>query len=257
MKNKLILPKVINKNKALKFFIDNDMEFVVKEYKSSKLSNNFKPNILDLYYIYKIIILNKRLSVLEYGCGWSSLIISQALKINKKKNYNISQTLRKENKFELHVFDNFKSFLNLTKKNYKKYLPDNSNTKFFFSKCLMTTHQDCYCSIYEKKISLNPDLIYIDGPSQYGLIKNKKIFFNTNLNDLMPMSGDILKYEFFLIPGTIVIIDGRGSNVNFLRKMLKRNWTYKYNKNIDQHYLLLSDDSIGIYNDRLISFWKS
>ena len=73
----------------------------------------------------------------------------------------------------------------------------------------------------------------------------------------MPMSADILKYEFFLIPGTIIVIDGRGANVNFLKKMFKRNWTYKYNNSIDQHYFLLNDDSFGIHNNRLISFWPN
>ena len=73
----------------------------------------------------------------------------------------------------------------------------------------------------------------------------------------MPMSADILMYEFFLIPGTIIIIDGRAANANFLKKMFKRNWLYKYNKIIDQHYFILSDDSFGMHNDKLISFWKS
>lgn len=257
MENKLILPKVINKKKAIKFFIDNDMKFIVDEYTSSKKTNIFKPNILDLYHIYKIITLNKRLSVLEYGCGWSSLVISQALKNNKTKYSILTEKLRKNNKFELHIFDNYKNFLNITKKNFKRYLPKNSNAKFFFSKCLISTHKGCYSSIYQKKIKMNPDLIYLDGPSQFGLIENKKISFNTNIKDFMPMSADILKYEFFLVPGTIIIIDGRGANVIFLRKMLKRDWKYKYNKSIDQHYLLLSDKSIGKHNDKLFSFWNS
>tara|TARA_X000000950_G_C13893736_1_gene651931 strand:+ start:911 stop:1690 length:780 start_codon:yes stop_codon:yes gene_type:complete len=257
LKNKLILPKVINKKQVKEFFYKNKMGFVVDEYNSKKKQSSFKPNLLDLYYLFKIIILNKRLTALEYGCGWSSLVLSLALKENEKKYKKKIKMLRKDNKFELYIFDNYKSFLNSTKRKMNKYLKNITNTQFIYSRCVMTEHLGNYCSIYEKKLNFNPDFIYLDGPSQFGIFNNKKFNFNTDVNDFMPMSADILKYEFFLIPGTIIVIDGRGANVNFLKKMFKRNWTYKYNNSIDQHYFLLNDDSFGIHNNRLISFWPN
>ena len=255
LKNKLILPKVINKKQVKEFFYKNKMGFLVDEYNSTKKQRSFKPNLLDLYFLFKIITLNKRLTVLEYGCGWSSLVLSLALKENEKNFKKNIKSLRKKNKFELHIFDNYKSFLNTTKSNMNKFLKGITNTKFIFSKCIMTEYLGNYCSIYEKKLNINPDLIYLDGPSQFGTLNNKKFNFNTDNHDFMPMSADILKYEFFLVPGTIIVIDGRGANVNFLKKMFKRNWSHKYNKLIDQHYFLLNDESFGIHNDKLISFW--
>ena len=44
-----------------------------------KTSNPYKPDLRDLYNLYHLIILNKRTTVLEFGTGWSSLIISLAL----------------------------------------------------------------------------------------------------------------------------------------------------------------------------------
>ena len=46
-------------------------------------------------------------------------------------------------------------------------------------------------------------------------IKKKINNFSTAHIDLMPMVSDILKIEYFLIPGTIMLSDGRSANVNF------------------------------------------
>ena len=68
----------------------NEIKKYFKSYKlsglfSSKLftKDTFKPNMFDLYRIHRFIILNKRICALEYGTGWSTIIMSHALKINK------------------------------------------------------------------------------------------------------------------------------------------------------------------------------
>ena len=60
------------------------------------------------------------------------------------------------------------------------------------------------------------------------------------------MSCDILKIEFYLIPGTILLVDGRKANVEFLIKNFK-NWKYKYLK-IDQHLFFLDEKPWGKKN---------
>ena len=62
----------------------------------------------------------------------------------------------------------------------------------------------------------NPDFIYLDGPDQWK-VKRKINNINTGHKDLMPMACDILKFENFYTPGTIIIVDGRGANAKFLR----------------------------------------
>ena len=49
------------------------------------------PQLGDLYRLYEFITLNKRTTVLEFGSGWSSLIIHLALHKLKK---NISMRLK-------------------------------------------------------------------------------------------------------------------------------------------------------------------
>ena len=72
----------------------------------------------------------------------------------------------------------------------------------------------------------------------------------------MPMSCDILKIENFLIPGTILLSDGRAANVRFLINNLKRNWVYKKFQHVDQHVLYLKEISLGKINSDLLKFYK-
>ena len=44
------------------------------------------PELRDLYRLYQFIVLNKRTTVLEFGCGYSSVVISKALEFNRQKN---------------------------------------------------------------------------------------------------------------------------------------------------------------------------
>ena len=65
-----------------------------------------------LYYLYNLIVLNNRISILEYGTGWSSLIIYKALLFNKNKNNNNYYT-RADNPYSLDIVDNSKKFLKI------------------------------------------------------------------------------------------------------------------------------------------------
>ena len=44
---------------------------------------------------------------------------------------------------------------------------------------------------------------------------------STRHKDMMPMACDILKFEYFYTPGTIIVSDGRAANVKFLKDNFK------------------------------------
>jgi hypothetical protein len=73
---------------------------------------------------------------------------------------------------------------------------------------------------------------------------------------MMPMTCDILKIEYFLTPGTIIIIDGRAANAKFLKDHFKRKWIYKNDKKFDQHIFYLNDPVLGKYNKLQLDFYK-
>ena len=94
----------------------------------------------------------------------------------------------------------------------------------------------------------------MDGPDS---VKKSINSFNTKHLELMPMSCDILKIEPFLIPGTIILIDGRTANANFLKNNLQRNWLYKRDKIFDQTVFFLNDRPLGNLNKLQLNFFKS
>ena len=258
------LPKIPSfKNiKYIKSFF-NDLK--INELNSSKniSSPNIKkniqkktygPNLVDLYMLYNIILSNKRTTVLEFGSGWSSLIISHALKNLKNKYSKEIEKLRRLNPFELFILENENKFLKLT----KKKLSNMKEIKIHFtlSEVMMTNYNNKFATEYKKLPLCNPDFIYLDGPDQFK-VKKPINNFTTAHQDMMPMVCDILKMEYFLLPGTMVLVDGRGANASFLKNNFQRNWKYEYFKFSDQHLFTLIDKSIGPINKKLIQFYNN
>ena len=124
------LPKKFNNRKVLNFFKKKKLHSLIKASKDKKIYVNkmerakpWPPKINQLYLIYQITLLNKRLTILEFGSGWSSLVFACALDELKRKYSNQVKILRKNNPFKLFVLDNEKKYLNITKKrvfNFKK-----------------------------------------------------------------------------------------------------------------------------------------
>ena len=260
-------PNIKNTKSIEKFFIKKGLKSLVDLSKKKKLSVNnmtisepYIPELNDLYNLYQYVLLNKRTTVLEFGSGWSTLIFSLALKELRNKFIKEVKYLRRNNAFELFVVENEKKYLNITKKrinNFNKYLKIRNPIKinYNFSEVEMTTFNNRICTQYKKLPLCNPDFIYLDGPDQFKVKKNIN-GISTRHKDMMPMVCDILKFEYFYTPGTILISDGRAANVKFLKDHFKRNWIYSFSKKYDQHIFLLSDPILGNLNKSQIEFYN-
>lgn len=254
IKNNRIVAKFFSKIKL----DDNDIKkrmFGKIEKKDIRVSKTpHTPDLADLYLLYNIIYLNNRINVLEYGCGSSSIVILKALndiKIKKKsRHYD-----RLKDPYNLTIMDDNKFFLKLAKKKIikSKYYKDNVN--FHYSKCIMTKFNNNYATEYASHALVNPDFIYLDGPSHVN-IKGKVNNFTVNHTEMMPMLSDILKYENFLTPGTIILTDGRAANVRFLMNNFKRNWKCIEIKWNDNYLMYLDEKPLGHWNKKQLKFYK-
>ena len=119
------------------------------------------------------------------------------------------------------IIDDDKKYLNLTRKRIKKELVK-LETNYYFSECQMTIFNGNFANEYKTLPRVNPDFIYLDGPSPFN-VKGKINNFTIASKDMMPMSCDILKFENHLTPGTIILIDGRTANARFLKNNLSVN----------------------------------
>ena len=192
--------------------------------------------------------------MLEYGCGWSSLIMHLAL-IENKKRLGKETYPRCEKPYQLISIDSSKKFMNICKKNLSKYSSETKLVNFKYSKVVMTKFNERYCTEYLDHPQENPDFIYIDGPSPFAT-KNKIENFTTNSFAQMPMLCDVLKYEHFLTPGTIIVLDGRTANARFLKKNFQRNWDHTHHIENDHHYFCLNEKPLGVHNKLQLNFYK-
>ena len=249
------------------FFIKKNLKVLVDLSKKKKASINemvekvaYIPKLNDLYNLYQYVLINKRTTILEFGSGWSTLIFSLALNELANKFSIQVKSLRRNNPFQLFVIENEKKYLNITRnriQNFNRYLKLKKpiEIKYILSDVEMTTFNDRICTQYKKIPLCNPDFIYLDGPDQFK-VKGNINGISTRHKDMMPMVSDILKFEYFYTPGTIIVCDGRAANAKFLRDHFKRNWKYFNDKKNDQHTFLLIDPVLGKYNSLQLEFYK-
>ena len=250
-----------NNNELKKFFekknlkeIVNNSQIKINKKDTRKSKTPHIPDLADLYIIYNLIFENNRINILEYGTGWSSIIILKALNDLKIRNKNEHYT-RVSKPYSLTIVDDSKYFMKISKKRILKYFKNINNLNMCFSEASMQKLNDRYITLYDKHPVINPDLIYIDGPSQWN-IKGRINNFTVNNFEMMPMMADILAYEYYLTPGTIILCDGRTNNINYLRDNFKRKWLHKHLKWADMHVLYLKEKALGVWNKEQLKFYK-
>lgn len=218
------------------------------------------PVIEKLYNLFYFVTKNKRLKVLEFGSGYSTIILANALKQNKK---NFLEKLNKykhirfsKNKidntsrfkyselFTLNSVDDQKKWLNKTKSLIKKH-GLSKTAKLIFSKSTLTKFNDRFCYNYCNIPFINSDFIYIDGPTM-GIFGGK--------NNFEPISCDVLQREYIFYPGTIIVVDGMPANACFMKNNFQRNWIYYKENNIS--YFYLNEKPLGIHNQNQLKFYK-
>jgi hypothetical protein len=161
----------------------------------------------------------------------------------------VKSELRRSNIFECYSIDNNQEWIDVTQNSY----PDLENIHFHFSELEMSTFNDRICTFYKNIPNICPDFIYLDAPDQFsaeGSIRG----ISTRHPDRMPMSADILAFESFLLPGTLIVVDGRTANANFLKNNLQRSWEYSYSEDFDQHFFELKEIPLGPYNKKQIEY---
>ena len=107
--------------------------------------------------------------------------------------------------------------------------------------------------MYKKIPNVCPDLIYLDGPDQFA-VANDIRGISTASKDRLPMSADILLMEPFLLPGTLIVVDGRTANARFLKNNFQRNWKYQHLTQEDIHLFELVEKPLGKLNAKQLRF---
>lgn len=210
------------------------------------------PELDDLTRLHFIARNRRVTTVLEFGLGKSTIILADAIKKNKKDfNEFVTKNMRRAHPFQIHSLDNNEKWIKICKDKLPKHLAE--YVHFHFSEVEMTTFNDRACTMYKKIPNICPDLIYLDGPEQFNVEGNIR-GISTNAQDRLPMAADILLFEPFLLPGTLIVVDGRTANARFLRYNLQQKWDYCHLEKEDIHVFELVEKPLGKINQKQIDF---
>jgi hypothetical protein len=215
----------------------------------------FEPEYDDLCRLHYLALQRKFINVLEFGSGFSTVIIADALRLLTDHFHSWTKiNVRCQNLFHVFAVEEEQRFLEITQKRLGGKLTQFATVTR--SSVEFITFDNRFATVYSKLPNISPDFIYLDGPSQFGTTAELN-GFSFNSPARMPMSADILRFEFFLEPGTLILVDGRTQNARFLKAYLKRNWVYLHDPVGDIHYFELQENALGPYNKRKMDFCLS
>lgn len=116
-------------------------------------------NIPDLTRLHQLIRQRSNFTVLEFGVGYSTLIIADALKKNKEDWVNLPHTPKIRNRFSFKCFsiDTSRKWIDIA----KNRLPDSltSFVNFQYSEVEIGTYNGQLCHYYKNLQDIVPDFI--------------------------------------------------------------------------------------------------
>lgn len=212
------------------------------------------PNLADLVRLHRLARERKASTILEFGVGYSTLVLADALSRNQEEHGPDLKVrnIRRANPYELHSVDSGAYWIELTAGRLPKRL--RRYVRFHQSPVFVTEFNGRICHKYESLPNICPDFVYVDGPSPFS-VKGEMSGIDFRHSDRTVLSCDLLKIEWLLLPGTLIIIDGRTNNARFLRANFQRAFAYRHLREEDVHTFELIEPSLGPHNSRQIEFF--
>lgn len=220
---------------------------------STDFTTPYPPVIGDLERLYETVRDRKVTTVLEFGSGYSTAVMAYALDENRRDFADDPDflALRRNNPFELHTVDNSAEWLETTVARIDERHRDIVHAHQ--SSVTIGTFGDRLCHYYDNLPNVCPDLIYLDGPMQHD-VTGEICGLNFRHNDRTVIAADIARMEWTLLPGTMIIVDGRTNNARFLKANFQRDWRYRHDEDGDVHIFELAEPPLGELNRKQIAF---
>lgn len=176
----------------------------------------FPPHIKDLIRLHKIVRSKKPAIILEFGVGYSTIVMADALHKNGRgKIFSVDAS----EKWVIHFKDNLPA-----------HLADHA--EFLYSEVKTGTFAGQLCHYYTKLPDVVPDFIYLDGPNPRD-VQGQINGLTFQGSGRTPVAADCLLMEPTLLPGTYILVDGRTNNVRFLARNFKRDYAIRRSRKDD------------------------
>lgn len=156
---------------------------------------------VDIAYLHKRIRVLQPKYVLEFGCGISSIAIDHAIRMNRGG--------------DLYILE--------ANPDWAQAVQDRVFAKITVDDPIAIEINGQACHVFPRLPNISPDFIYLDGPDPRDIVGDVR-----GITPTYACSADILYYEWNLYPGAVIVVDGRKTNVEFLRANLKRKWHFSH-----------------------------
>lgn len=216
-------------------------------------SGQIPQDLRDLARLYWLVVSRRVFTILEFGVGWSTLVLAAAM----KKNQGLWDELvdppkiRNQMPFSVHSVDASREWI----ENAKRLLTDELSeyVTIHYSGLMAGTFNKRICHYYESIPDVVPDLIYLDGPHPAD-VKGEVSGLSWQNPDRTVLSGDLLVMEPILLPGSCILVDGRTNNARFLQNNLQRPWGVAHDAAGDVTILELQEPPLGNINERTLKY---
>jgi len=205
------------------------------------------PEAADLVRLHKLIRRRKSFTALEFGVGYSTLVLADALAKNQQdwEKLPARPEIRNRFMFQLFSIDASKKWIAASGRRLPKHL--RSRVHLHHSPVKIGTFNGQLCHYFTNLPDIVSDFIYLDGPSPKD-VQGKVNGLSFSCDERTVMSGDLLLMEPTFLPGTFIIVDGRTNNARFLQRNFKRQYEVVHDKDGDVTTFDLREERLGPYN---------
>jgi hypothetical protein len=205
------------------------------------------PELDDLARLHRLIRDLKSFTVLEFGIGYSTVVIADALQKNEKEWEALDNPPEVRNRFMFEVFcvDASEGWID----HWRETIPDEFTDRIHikYSPVEIDEYNHRICHTYTDLPDIVPDFVYLDAPHPKQ-VSGEIYGLSFDCDERTVISADLLHMEPTLLPGTVILVDGRTNNARFLKRNFQRSFEVKEDKEADVTIFKLTEDRLGKYN---------
>ncbi len=229
------------------FQINNDFKEGVFDAVSGRLATPFPPDPADLSRLHQLIRKRMSFTVLEFGVGYSTLVIADALRKNQHDWDGLKHKPAIRNRFMFQLFsvDSSKSWVKHAQRLIPQDLAD--RVHLHYTEVHIGTHNGQLCHFCDCLPDIIPDFIYCDGPGVKD-VQGEIRGLSFQCDERTTMPADLLLMESTFLPGTFILVDGRTNNTRFLQRNFTRTYIVRHHRQDDVTTFELNEERLGKYN---------
>lgn len=211
------------------------------------------PDIDDLARLHQLVRDRRAFTVLEFGVGYSTLVIADALAKNAD-DFAASDAeveLLPADAFRVFSVDASQVWLETAMARLPKGLQ--THVVAVHSPVRAGTYNGQLCHFYDHVPNVVPDFIYLDGPDPHDVAGTVN-GLDFSHRERTVIAADLLVMEPTFVPGLMILVDGRTNNARFLAHNFRR--TYDWVEDPDGRFTIfeLAEPPLGPKNAARLAY---